>query len=64
MACPATYHCEDCQVCVDGHDHHCVFFSKCIGKGNLYFFYGAVVLCISNFAFMIVMTILKHFSYR
>lgn len=30
-----TYHCEDCLVCIDGYDHHCVFFSKCIGGGNI-----------------------------
>ncbi len=30
-----TVHCRLCGVCVELHDHHCVFFSKCIGGGNL-----------------------------
>jgi len=31
----ADYHCPLCDVCVIGYDHHCVFFSKCIAKGNI-----------------------------
>ena len=27
-------HCEDCDVCIQGHDHHCVWTGKCIGRGN------------------------------
>ena len=30
-----TYHCDICDVCVDGYDHHCVFVGKCIGRGNM-----------------------------
>jgi len=28
---PFMDHCYDCDVCVSNCDHHCVFFSKCIG---------------------------------
>ena len=28
-------HCSHCDVCVEGYDHHCVWTSKCIGKGNM-----------------------------
>ena len=28
-------HCKDCQVCISGMDHHCIFYSKCIGNGNI-----------------------------
>lgn len=24
------YHCDDCNVCVHGHDHHCPWSSKCV----------------------------------
>ncbi len=34
-----TSHCEDCNVCIEGHDHHCPWTSKCVGKGNLKPFY-------------------------
>lgn len=34
-----TDHCEDCDVCVMGLDHHCPWTSKCIGKKNICYFY-------------------------
>jgi len=34
-----TFHCPDCDVCIEGYDHHCVWTSKCVGKGNLKIFY-------------------------
>merc|ERR1740139_1661127 len=43
-----TEHCEDCDVCIDDLDHHCVFFGKCIGGGNLYAFYGTIVCLFVN----------------
>ena len=30
-------------------DHHCVFFSKCIGGGNIYFFWGTIGGILFNF---------------
>ena len=33
-----TIHCEVCKVCTEHFDHHCVFATKCIGKGNQLFF--------------------------
>ena len=31
-------HCLTCKLCIIGHDHHCSWSSKCIGKGNLLWF--------------------------
>ena len=31
-------HCDDCNVCIRGYDHHCIFYGKCIGKGNIRWF--------------------------
>ena len=42
-------HCDDCDLCIYDYDHHCVFFSKCIGGGNLICFYGAIGMLIFNF---------------
>ena len=39
-----TYPCRDCDVCIQEYDHHCPWVSKCIGKGNLYFFYVFVTV--------------------
>ena len=44
-----AYHCEECEVCIEDYDHHCVFFSKCIGGGNIYFFWGTMGGVIFNF---------------
>mmetsp|Transcript_30658 Transcript_30658/g.22727 ORF Transcript_30658/g.22727 Transcript_30658/m.22727 type:complete len:80 (+) Transcript_30658:568-807(+) len=52
-----TVHCDECNVCVEEFDHHCVFFSKCIGGGNIVCFWATlvmVVLCFAYFAFMTV----------
>ena len=29
-----TSHCPDCNICVEGNDHHCPWTGKCIGKNN------------------------------
>lgn len=31
---PDGSHCPDCNVCVEGYDHHCVWMGTCIGRGN------------------------------
>ena len=52
-------HCDDCDVCVEDHDHHCVFFSKCIGAGNFPYFGGAIGLLVVNFAIMFAILLLE-----
>ena len=29
-----TIHCEKCKICIEHFDHHCIFATKCIGRGN------------------------------
>lgn len=29
-----TFHCNDCNICVENFDHHCSLASKCIGNNN------------------------------
>jgi len=37
-------HCHTCGVCIRGLDHHCIFFGKCIGDGNINTFNLILVL--------------------
>ena len=32
-------HCEKCDICVKGYDHHCFWTGKCITKKNIWFFF-------------------------
>jgi DHHC palmitoyltransferase len=32
---PSGAHCLDCQVCIVGYDHHCLWMGTCIGRGNM-----------------------------
>jgi hypothetical protein len=34
-----SHHCNYCDVCIVGYDHHCPWTSKCIGGNNLTRFY-------------------------
>jgi len=54
-----TVHCSDCEVCVRGHDHHCPWTGKCIGEGNLPFFYGFILGVMGSVVFVIVCALLQ-----
>ncbi|KAM3128878.1 Palmitoyltransferase [Paramecium bursaria] len=32
-------HCEQCDICIREYHHHSVIFGKCIGQGNLFYYY-------------------------
>lgn len=32
-------HCDDCNICIEGQDHHCPWTSHCVGKNNIITFY-------------------------
>eukprot|EP00347_Sterkiella_histriomuscorum_P020263 403338472 len=52
-----TYHCEDCDVCIMNMDHHCMFFSKCIGGGNIIAFWASIIgifVVFSSFGVLVV----------
>ena len=47
-------HCERCQCCCEGYDHHCPWTSKCVGKGNIFYFYGMLTMIFIVFAYLII----------
>ena len=50
-----AFHCEDCDVCIEQYDHHCVWIGKCVGKDNLELFYLFGVSIPLFFVFIIVL---------
>ena len=61
---PGASHCRQCDNCIMGLDHHCVFISNCIGKRNhkyfvFFLFFGSLfsILC----AFFDIIVILYVF---
>ena len=49
-----TGHCFDCNVCVEGYDHHCPWTGKCIGKKNLTYFYAFLMSILFVFAYFVL----------
>ena len=46
-------HCNLCNVCIDNIDHHCVFYSKCIGGGNKRSFLMSLFAFVLNLTYFV-----------
>lgn len=51
-------HCDFCQVCVEGFDHHCPWMGKCIGRDNLCAFYSFIAVSMSSLAYIFISTVM------
>lgn len=47
-------HCNECDICVEDLDHHCVWIGKCIAKRNTLSFQIFVVFTLLFFIFAII----------
>jgi len=47
-------HCDLCDVCIDDPDHHCVFYSKCIGGGNIFYFRLSILMFVVNMTYFMI----------
>ena len=53
-------HCNTCGCCCEGYDHHCPWTSKCIGKGNIFYFNGMLFMVCVIFIYIIIAIILAE----
>jgi hypothetical protein len=54
---PGAEHCDDCNVCVAGWDHHCPWVGQCVGSGNstaFYMFLGALGVLMTQLLYLTV----------
>ncbi|CAH0473452.1 unnamed protein product [Peronospora belbahrii] len=47
-------HCMDCRVCIEEYDHHCPWTSKCVGKGNIRYFYAWLLFLVLAFVYEVI----------
>ena len=48
-----VYHCFDCDICIEGYDHHCPWTGKCIAKKNVNIFYVFLVSILGAFCYFV-----------
>jgi len=51
-------HCEFCQVCVEGFDHHCPWMGKCIGRNNMCAFRTFMAVSMTCLGYVLFATVL------
>jgi hypothetical protein len=54
---PNIFHCPDCNVCIEGYDHHCPWIGKCVGSNNSCSFYFFLMMIFGNLIFCFVAAI-------
>ncbi len=54
-----TSHCHDCNNCVMGFDHHCVWLGTCIGKLNYTIFFLFVFTTFIYILYLMIFSIIS-----
>ena len=50
-----TMHCPECNICIEGNDHHCPWTGKCIGRRNHSSFVTFVCSVFVLFVYLVIM---------
>ena len=50
----STQHCNECNICIEGYDHHCCTLNLCIGKDNLKIFYFYILTSFIYVIFFVI----------
>ena len=50
-----TQHCPECNICIEGNDHHCPWTGKCIGRRNQKSFLIFVISVFLLFSYLLLM---------
>ena len=62
---PRSFHCHQCNCCIELHDHHCPWVGTCIGRRNTSYF-AAFLTFVSLHAtlltFLVIISPTLHFS--
>lgn len=45
-------HCDDCNICIEGQDHHCPWTSHCVGKNNIITFYIFIISTLFSICYL------------
>lgn len=53
----STKHCNQCGMCVDKFDHHCVWLNICIGNNNYKLFISTVFACMAVLTYTFAYTV-------
>lgn len=59
-----SFHCNLCNVCIEGFDHHCVWIGKCVGRKNKIWFYGLIGTVTVFYAFLVSAIVHYYWTHK
>lgn len=59
-----SFHCNLCNVCIEGFDHHCIWIGKCVGRKSKYWFYVLIGFICLFYIFLILSVIHYYWTHK
>ena len=56
-----TIHCNVCDICVEGYNHHCKWFGHCVGKRNIRLFFWFIVISLLFLVYLLFVFIISNY---